>query len=159
MSDPDWLHSGWLFGEFFDPPGTLLHVPTYQGIDIYDVHSGTLQKRVGAQQSQNTTVYKASVSDDTGNTLLLMTQNGLDVISHVPPLAVRSESPLLNSASAGSTITLVGTHFLSGAKIIIGDTVVSAIVTDSHTLTFTLPVVVAGNSLVVANPDGASYKY
>lgn len=159
MSDPDWLHTGWLWGSFFDPSGTLFYVPDNEGLDIYDIHSGHLRRRIGVREAPNPTVYTASTSDDTGNTLLLLTNDGLDVISDVPPLAIRSVSPLPSSASAGSIITVKGTGFIAGSTVTIASQTVPAIVSDSHTLTFSLPSVVAGNTLVVTSPDGSTSTF
>lgn len=159
MSDPDWLHTGWLWGQFFDPSGTLFYVPDNLGLDIYDVHTGHLQRKIGVKEAPNTTVYTAATSDTTGNTLLLLTNNGLDVINDVPPLAVRSVTPLPNSASAGTLITVKGTNFVAGTTVTIGANTIPTTVTDSHTLSFSLPTVVAGNTLTLTNPDGSSYTY
>ncbi len=159
MTDPDWLHTGWLWGSFFDPSGTLFYIPDNEGLDIYDIHSGQLQRRIGVKESPNTSVINAATSDPTGSTLLLLTNNGLDVISDVPPLAIRSVSPFPNSARAGTVITLKGTNFLAGATVTIAGQNVPTTVTDSHTLSFSLPATVAGNNLTLTNPDGATYTF
>ncbi len=82
---PEGLHSGTLYGQFLSPSGALLYVPVRNGIDINDVHTGSLVRRIGVQEAGNGTIYRAATPDDTGSYIYLLTLSGLDVIRDVPP--------------------------------------------------------------------------
>jgi hypothetical protein len=156
---PEGLEGGFLYGQFLNQSGALLYIPVINGIDIYDVHNGTLRKRIGVKEPGNSNIYQASTMDSTGAYLFLMTLDGLDVIQDVPPLSVRSVSPLPNTVSAGTVITLRGSDFRPGATITIGGQTVPAIVTDNQTLTFVLPAPVSTLDFTVNDPSGSTYSY
>jgi hypothetical protein len=159
MNDPPWTHSGWLFGQMFDPSGALLYIPCTEGVDIYDTHTSSLQQRIGVKESPNTTVTRALSADTTGGTLFLITNSGLDVIDSVPPLAIRSISPALPSASVGSVITVKGSGFVGTVQVTVNGSTVAASVLDANDLTFTLPSTTVGNQLQLLRSDGTTYTY
>jgi hypothetical protein len=156
---PEGLGMGLLYGQFLNSSGALLYIPGSHGIDIYDAHKGTLQREIGVVESDIVNISQAATIDDTGTNLFLLTNSGLDVIEDTPPLSVRSASPVPNTASAGTVITLRGAGFEPGATVTIGGRTVPAIVTDARTLNFTLPSIVSDFSFTVSNPDGSSYTY
>jgi hypothetical protein len=156
---PEGLGMGLLYGQFFNSSGALLYIPGTNGIDIYDAHKGTLQREIRVIEPDIADIYQAATIDDTGTYLFLLTNSGLDVIEDAPPLSVRSASPLPNTASAGTVITLRGAGFVPGATVTIGNHTVPTMVTDAQTLSFTLPSVVSDIAFTVSNPDGSSYTY
>jgi hypothetical protein len=129
------------------------------GIDVYDVHKGTLQREIGVVEPDIPNINQAATIDNTGTVLFLLTNSGLDVIEDAPPLSVRSASPLPNADSAGTVITLRGAGFVSGATVTIGGHTVPTMVSDAQTLSFTLPSAVSDIAFTVSNPDGSSYTY
>lgn len=153
------LGMGQLDGRFFNSSGALLYIPGTNGIDVYDVHKGTLQREIGVVEPDIGTIYQAATIDDTGTYLFLLTSTGLDVIEDAPPLSVRSASPSPNKVSAGTVITLRGAGFEPGATVTIGGHIVGATVTDAQTLNFTLPSGILDLAITVTNPDGTSYIY
>jgi len=153
------LGMGLLYGQFFNSSGALFYIPGSNGIDIYDVHKGTLQREIGVIEPDIVNISQAATIDDTGAYLFLLTKSGLDVIEDAPPLSVRSASPVPNTASAGTMITLRGAGFEPGATVTIGGQTVPAIVTDAQTLNFTRPSVVSDLSFTVSNPNGSSYTF
>jgi hypothetical protein len=156
---PEGLSSGFLFGQFLNASGALLYIPVANGIDVYDVHSGNLRKRIGVVESPNDNIYQAATTDNTGTLLFLLTLTGLDVIEDTPPLSVRSATPIPSTVGAGTVITLRGADFQPGAAVTIGGQTVPATVTDAQTLTFALPSMVATYDFTVTNPDGTTYTY
>ncbi|MDR3775174.1 MAG: IPT/TIG domain-containing protein [Terracidiphilus sp.] len=156
---PEGLGEGLLYGQFFNPSGALLYVPGNHGIDVYDVHEGTLRKRIAVKEPNIVNIYQAATMDDTGKYLFLMTSNGLDVIEDDAPLSVRSASPSPNTVPAGTVITLRGASFQPGATVTIGGQTVPSTVTDSYTLSFSLPSIVTDLDFTVTNPDASSYSY
>jgi hypothetical protein len=156
---PEGLEGGALFGQFLNQSGSLLYIPVINGIDVEDVHTGFLRKRIGVNEAGNGIVYQAATTDDTGNYIFLLTLNGLDVIEDVPPLSVRSAFPLPNLANAGTVITLRGSNFQPGVVISIEGMSAPATIIDPQTLTFSLPGAVQGNNFVITNPTGETYTF
>lgn len=156
---PTAVPSGALAGQFLNASGSLLYVPVTRGFNIYDVHSGRLIRQAGILEPSVSSSFKASTTDDTGNTLFLITASGLDVIQQSPPLSVRSVTPNLTSARAGTVITLRGSNFRAGATVTIAGVTVPATVSDSVTLTFVLPAPTTTLEFTVKNPNGETYTY
>jgi len=156
---PEGLGEGLVYGQFFNPSGALLYIPGDSGIDVYDFHKGTLRKRIGVVEPAIVNINQAATMDNTGSYLCLLTQTGLDVIEDNPPLSVRSASPSPNTAGAGTVITVRGAGFQPGATVSIGGENISAVVTDSQTLSFSLPSEANSIEFTVINPDNTSYPY
>jgi hypothetical protein len=146
-------------GRFLNPSGALLYIPVMNGIDVFDVHTGLLRRRIGVIEPPDVYIGQAATMDNTGTHLFLMTAGGLDVIDDTPPLSVRSVSPVLTDAGAGTMISLRGSNFEAGATVTIGGHTVSASVKDPQTLTFVLPAAAPGMDFTVTDPDGSSYTY
>ena len=119
--DPEGVGGDPRYGQFLNSSGALLYLPIGNGINVYDVHSGNLIRRIGVVEAgyQYGQVAQSAISDDTGQYLFLLTANGLDVIEDAPPLSVRSAAPLPNTVASGTVITLRGSNFLSGATVTI----------------------------------------
>jgi hypothetical protein len=74
----------------------------------------------------------------------------------VVPATILSVSPGQGLGAGGTTVTLVGTHFLEGATITVGGVAATnVVVVDATTITFTTPAGLAGPAnIVLTNGDG-----
>ena len=76
----------------------------------------------------------------------------------VPPPTLSSVSPASGPAAGGTSLTLTGTQFVTGATVSVGGTSATNVnVASSTSITATAPAHAAGSvSVVVTNPDGQS---
>jgi hypothetical protein len=97
--------------------------------------------------------------DPTGQKILALTQNGVSYFElSVIPLAVGTISP--SQVSAGGAITVRGSGFVSGTTVKISGLSASCTVTDSETLSCTVPSLPVGAApMSLANPDGQTYSF
>jgi hypothetical protein len=72
-----------------------------------------------------------------------------------PPPTVSSISPIIGLASGGTTLTVNGTNYISGASVSISGTACAVTATTSTSITCTTDAKAAGTyTLTVTNPDG-----
>jgi hypothetical protein len=97
--------------------------------------------------------------DETGQRIFALTTSGLTVLQLATvPLAVGSLSPASVPASGGTTLTIRGSGFQSGATVAINGKSAPAIFKDINTLTVTTPPLTPGpQQVLITNPDGNSY--
>jgi hypothetical protein len=158
-----------LAGEKMNGSGSLLYTPVPQGnpvsesggVGITDTNSGTwLGQILLSEQIPNSPVQSTMDFDETGNRLFLITNKGLTVVQlPTPPLSIGYLNPAIGPTPGGTSVTIRGSGFESGATVTIGGTAVSVTFVDSSTLQVTTPSGSAGGAQVsVENPDGTSYS-
>jgi hypothetical protein len=137
------------------------------GIDILDANSGTLDLRILLPQQFMTDVDGMHGSflttDENGQRLFAITskdgtaQNaGVTIITLANvPLGIGTLAPAQGPAAGGTTVTIRGSGFVSGATVSIGGKTASATFKDINTLTAVTPALPAGaQRLTITNPDG-----
>jgi len=161
------------------PSGALLYQPFLTGaagsaevrggVDILDAHSGQLRLRVffpNPLLTDSDALHGGFfATDENGQRLFAITsadntaQNaGLSVVQLANvPLGIGSLSPAAGPAAGGTQITLRGSGFQSGVKVIIGGVAAGVTLVDKNTLTVTTPALTAGpQRIMVTNADGES---
>ena len=136
--------------------GSLYYWAFPNFIDVTDVQHGTLALRFGLTETVTNTVAPMAI-DSSGQRIFLITDKGLTVVDlGNAPLAVGHLS--LNSASPGMQIVIRGSGFENGITATVGGVLSPVTLTDTETLTLTVPAVSAGlQDLVLSNPDGKTY--
>ncbi len=164
-------------GVTLHPSGALLYQPfltgsagnagVHGGVDILDAHSGALRLRILLPQQFMTDVDGLHGSflaiDENGQRLFAITstdgtgQNaGVTIIALANvPLAIGTLSPANGSATGGTTLTIRGSGFASGATVTIGGKPATVTYKDMNTLTVVTPALPAGTQrITITNPDG-----
>ncbi len=159
------------------PSGALVYQPfltgaaggagTQGGVDIIDAHSGALRLRILLPQQFMTDVDGLHGSflttDENGQRLFAITStdgsaqnSGVTVIQLAKvPLGIGTLSPSSGPAAGGTTITIRGSGFVSGATVTIGGKAATATFKDASTLTIVSPTLASGaQQLQIKNPDG-----
>lgn len=159
------------------PSGALIYQPfltgapasagTQGGIDILDAHSGALRLRILLRQQFMTDIdgLRGSflATDENGARLFAITStdgtpqnSGVTVVQLAKvPLGIGTLSPATGPAAGGTTITIRGSGFVSGATVTIGGKSATATFKDANTLTVVTPSLTAGAQQVqIKNPDG-----
>jgi hypothetical protein len=138
------------------------------GVDIFDAHSGRLRLRVILPEAL--AMLAADVDglhgrfltvDENGQRLFALTASGLTVVqlAHVP-LAIGSISPASGPAPGGTTVTIRGSGFETGASLSIGGKTASVTFVDMNTLKVVTPSLSSGSQrVVITNPDGESVSW
>ncbi len=128
--------------------------PNY--VDIVDVQHGTPALRFGLTETVTNTVSPMAI-DDSGQRIFLITNKGLTVVDlGNAPLAIGHMSR--TAASPGTQITIRGSGFESGITATLGGVFAPTALTDSETLTITVPTTNSGlEDLVLSNPGGTTY--
>jgi hypothetical protein len=143
------------------PPATNVN----GGIDILDVHSGVLRRRIFLPEpfaALSTDIDGQHGSflaiDENGQRIFAITNSGLTVIQLAAvPLGIGSLTPSSGSAAGGTSVTLRGSGFQSGTKMTFGGKNVVTNFKDMNTLIFTTPAVSSGSQqLILTNPSGES---
>lgn len=154
-----------LYEPFLDGPAPAAPPATgiRGGIDIRDAHNGQLRMRLYlpepfAMLSTDVDGLHGGflTVDENGQSLFAVTTSGLTVVQLAAvPLGIGTLSPAQASAAGGTSVTLRGSGFQTGATLTIGGKAVNVTVKDMNTLTFTTPAMNAGaQRVVVTNPDG-----
>jgi hypothetical protein len=96
--------------------------------------------------------------DENGQTIFALTASGLSVLKLTQvPLGIGTLTPAAGPAAGGTTITVRGSGFQSGATATLGGNSAAVTFVDMNTLKFILPALMAGpQQLVIAKPDGES---
>jgi hypothetical protein len=139
--------------------GSLLYaVDRNKRVVISDTHNGKAVLTIGLPASPPGWAYSLAI-DPTGQKILVITPAGVSYFElSVIPLAVGTVSP--TQGSAGSSISIRGSGFVSATTVQIGGKNASCIVTDSQTLTCTVPSLPLGSApMRLANPDGQAYSF
>jgi hypothetical protein len=155
-------------GEKMNASGSLLYSPVppgfppaeSNGIDITDTNHGSwlgnilLSEQIQGSPAQTTMDY-----DEAGNRLFVITDKGLTVVQvPTPPLSIGYLNPATGSAVGGTTVTIRGSGFASGATVKFGRTSAATTFVDASTLQVTTPSGTPGGTrILVQNPDGTSY--
>jgi YVTN family beta-propeller protein len=148
--------------------GSLLYQPQQQvvssngatlGVDIFDTHTGRLLTRVALPDPLEPGFGPMAI-DETGGKLFLISSTGLTIaqLSQIP-LTVATVNP--STGSAGTTVTISGSGFESGATVTFGTaSTTPATFVDGNTLQVQVPTIAAGAARVtVTNPDGRTYSF
>ncbi len=154
-------------GEKMNGSGSLLYTPVpggngnaeSNGIQITDTNLGEGAGYVLLAEQLPQLAQNVMDFDEAGNRLFVITSAGLTVVQlPSPPLSVGYLSPASGPLSGGTTVTVRGSGFESGATVSLGGAEASATFVDSSTLEFVTPAGPQGGArLVVQNPDGTSY--
>jgi IPT/TIG domain len=144
------------------PPATGIQ----GGIDILDTHTGHLRLRIFlpeplATLSTDLDALHGSflAIDETGQKIFALTTSGLTVIQLATvPLSIGTISPGSASAAGGTTLTIRGSGFQSGATATIGGKNAPATFVDINTLRLIIPQLAPGaQQITITNPSGDSY--
>ena len=136
------------------------------GVDIIDAHSGRLLLRVffleplAALSTDLDALHGSFLAiDENGQRMFALTASGLTVVQLANvPLSIGTISPASAPASGGTTLTIRGSGFQSGATATIGGKPAATTFVDMNTLTLTAPTLTPGlQQIVITNPDGTSY--
>ncbi len=166
-------------GVALHPSGSLLYQPFLTGpagnagvkggIDILDAHTGVLRLRILLPQQFMTAADALHgiflTIDENGQRLFAITsqdgtaQNaGITIVTLANvPLGIGTVTPANGPAAGGTTLTIRGSGFVTGATATIGGKSVSVTFQDRNTLTVVTPALPAGaQRLSITNPDGES---
>jgi hypothetical protein len=148
-----------LAGEKMNAAGSVLYTPLSNGVDVTDTNHGAWLGRVLLSEQISPLAQNAMDFDETGNRLFLITNKGLTVANlAAPPLSIAYLNPATGSASGGTSVTIRGSGFESGATVTVGGTAVTATVVDGETLQIVTPIGTVGGARVsIQNLDGTSY--
>jgi hypothetical protein len=159
------------------PSGALIYQPfltaapaspgTQGGIDILDAHSGALRLRILLPQQFMTDIDGLHGSflttDENGARLFAITStdgtpynSGITIIQLAKvPLGIGTLNPSNGAAAGGTTVTIRGSGFVSGATVTIGGKSAATTFSDANTLTIITPSLPTGaQQLQITNPDG-----
>jgi hypothetical protein len=144
------------------PPATGIQ----GGIDILDAHTGRLRLRIflpeplAALSTDLDALHGGFLAvDETGERIFALTTSGLTVLQLANvPLSIGTISPTFTPAVGGTTLTIRGSGFQSGATVFINGQSAPTTFKDMNTLTATTPPLTPGpQQIVITNPDGSSY--
>jgi len=96
--------------------------------------------------------------DENGQRIFALTTSGLTIIQLADvPLSIGTIFPASAPASGGTTVTIRGSGFQSGATAAINGKSAATTFKDMNTLTVTTPQLTAGpQQILITNPDGNS---
>lgn len=144
------------------PPATGIQ----GGVDILDAHTGHLRLRIFlpepfATLSTDLDALHGSflAIDENGQKLFALTASDLTVIQlATAPLSVGTISSASASAAGGTTFTIRGSGFQSGATVTIGAKFAATTFVDMSTLSVVTPPLNAGpQQFAITSPNGDSY--
>jgi hypothetical protein len=159
------------------PSGALIYQPFLTGaagapnvrggVDISDARSGELRMRIFLPQQLMTDVDALRgdllTIDESGQRLFAITsldgspQNAALTVVQLAavPRAIRSVSSATVAAGGGTSLTIRGSGFQPGLKVVIGGKPATATLEDMNTLTVVSPAVPAGpRQLTLTNANG-----
>jgi IPT/TIG domain len=166
-------------GVTLHPSGALVYQPfltgpagiagIHGGVDIFDAHSGVLRLRILLPQQFMTDVDGLHgcflAIDENGQRLFAITsedgtiQNaGVTIVTLASvPLGIGTITPPNGAAAGGTSLTIRGSGFQTGATVTIGGKTATVTFRDLNTLSVVAPVTTAGaQRLTITNPDGES---
>jgi hypothetical protein len=145
-------------GEAFNPSGSLLFLPNYP-VYVFDVHQGRLALRIGLPEQPTVPKTPSLAVDETGTKFFVITHSGVTIAQiAVVPLSIASVNPA--SGASGTTVTIRGSGFQSGASVLFGTSSATTTFVDGMTLTAIVPNLSSGPVRVtVTNPGGQQYFF
>jgi hypothetical protein len=145
-----------VFGEKMNASGSLLYYPQDSGVDIFDVHTGRLMRKVvpPAVIPLNS---GALALDETGTKMFLTTTTGIAIAQlDALPLSIGHVTPAVGPA--GTPVVIRGSGFQNGATVTFGATQAVTTFVDASTLNAVTPTLAPGVvRITVKNPDGSNY--
>jgi YVTN family beta-propeller protein len=146
-----------VIGEKLNPSGSLLFFPQKTGVDLFDVRTGRLVRHVVLSDPLPLDTNGMAL-DETGTKMFLISNTGVTVAQlYQVPLSLATLSPA--TGPSGTTVTLRGSGFQSGATVSFGTVQVSSTIVDSNTLQAVVPTLPPGPfRLAIKNPDGHQYS-
>jgi hypothetical protein len=144
------------------PPATGIQ----GGVDILDAHTGLLRLRIflpeplAALSTDIDALHGSFLAvDENGQRIFALTTSGLTVVQLADvPLSIGTISPVSAATGGGTTLTIRGSGFQSGATVTIGGKSAATKFVDINTLTVTTPPLTAGpQQVLITNPNGDSY--
>ena len=144
------------------PPATGIQ----GGVDILDAHTGRLRQRIflpeplAALSTDIDALHGSFLTvDENGQRIFALTSSGLTLVQLTSvPLSIGTISPASGPASGGTTLTMRGSGFQTGASVTIGGKSAAATFVDMNTLTVTTPPLTAGpQQILITNSSGDSY--
>jgi DNA-binding beta-propeller fold protein YncE len=135
------------------------------GVDIVDAHTGRLRLRLflpeplAALSTDLDALHGSFLAiDENGQRIFALTTSGLTIIQLADvPLSIGTIFPASAPASGGTTVTIRGSGFQSGATAAINGKSAATTFKDMNTLTVTTPQLTAGpQQILITNPDGNS---
>ena len=144
------------------PPATGIQ----GGVDILDAHTGRLRQRIflpeplAALSTDIDALHGSFLAvDENGQRIFALTTSGLTIVQLASvPLSIGTISPASGPASGGTTLTMRGSGFQTGASVTIGGKSAAATFVDMNTLTVTTPPLTAGpQQILITNSSGDSY--
>jgi WD40 repeat protein len=143
--------------------GSLLYTTSggSNTIVLSDTRNGRWDLMLKAQNTAGSVIgpIQPLAVDPSGTKVVLATQNGVSYFElAIVPLAVGTVSPA--TASAGATIQLRGSGFVTGTSAKIGGQPAPCTEVDNETLSCTVPALPPGSTpIALTNPDGQSYSF
>jgi IPT/TIG domain len=137
------------------------------GVDILDAHTGRLRLRIflpeplAALSTDIDALHGSFLAiDETGQRIFALTTSGVAIIQLATvPLSIGTISPNSASSSGGTTLTIRGSGFQSGATVTIGGTPAATTFVDINTLSVITPTLPTGPlQVVIITADGDSYS-
>jgi hypothetical protein len=157
------------------PSGALVYIPFITGpapasapftglqggVDIMDAHSGRLRVMLPEPLAMLAADMdglhgKFLAIDENGQRIFALTASGLSVVQLARvPLGIGTIAPASGAATGGTTITIRGSGFQSGAGVTIDGKAVAATFVDMNTLKVVTPALPAGaQRIAITNPGG-----
>jgi len=148
-----------VFNSKLHPSGSLYYVPQINGVDIFDVHHQRMALRVALVEESPST-FDGLALDETGARMFVISNSGITVAQLAQiPLSIGTITPSSGPAAGGTTITIRGSGFETGATVTFGTTTIPATFVDANTLQLFSPTLLAcAVQVSVTNPDGRTYK-
>ena len=141
-------------GNTLDATGALAYLPEVDRIRIIDIRHGKLIKTLMVPDGLSATTVEGMVTDPDGQTLYVLTQNGVTTFTFTnDPLSIGEVQ------AVGDQITILGSGFTSGITASVDGSAVPATLIDSQHLSLTLASVPAGAlKITLSLPTGETYS-
>jgi DNA-binding beta-propeller fold protein YncE len=148
-----------VYGEKMHASGALLYVPTEQGIDILDAHTGSFRLRIPLPETLPAVLDGLSIDAD-GRSLVAISESGVTVVQLATvPLSLGSVVPAQGPPGGGTVVTVRGSGFEPGVTVRFNSQLAVTSFVDQNTLRVTTPAQPVGACrMTITNPDGQSYQ-
>jgi hypothetical protein len=159
-----------LYAPFLTGPAPIAGPPAglLSGVDIFDIHSGRLRMRLMLPEPLAMLAGdvdglhgKFLTVDENGQRIFALTASGLSVVTLARvPLGIGTFAPSTGPVAGGTTVTIRGSGFQSGAVVTVGGKSAAATFVDMNTLKIVTTILSPGpQRVVVTNPDGESVSW
>jgi hypothetical protein len=153
--------------------GSLVYIPvtvsfpndsfSESAVDLYDVNHNELRERIllsqsWPQPSQNKNLWNSMAIDPGGQTVFLITQQGLTIVAlDAVPLSIGHVTP--QSGIAGAPVTIRGSGFVPGMTATLNGVTGPVSFVDTNTLQATIPSSLSSGavSISLGTPGGSTY--